>query len=171
MSSVRPLSLIAHFQKHYDELLRYLTRRTGDPERASDVAQETFLKLTHVDDAAVDVANPRAYIYRVAGNLVIDAQRRAYRTAWLNTDHAFPEAIADPVPSPEQAAVDRDALRQLDRALSELPPNARLALLLFRIDGLSHAQIAHRLGVSPSMVAKYLAQALKHCRDRVWATE
>jgi len=39
---------------------------------------------------------------------------------------------------------------------------------MFRVDGLSHREIAERLGVSESMVAKYIGQALRHCRDRLW---
>jgi len=38
---------------------------------------------------------------------------------------------------------------------------------MFRVDGLSHAQIARRLGVSESMVAKYIGQALRHCRSQL----
>ncbi|MCP6134986.1 helix-turn-helix domain-containing protein, partial [Klebsiella pneumoniae] len=53
----------------------------------------------------------------------------------------------------------------LDEALLQLPDKARQALLLNRVEGLTQAQIAQRLGVSESMVAKYIGQALRHCRD------
>ena len=46
-----------------------------------------------------------------------------------------------------------------------LPPNARRALLMSRIDGMTFAEIAAVLGVSESMVAKYIAQALRAGRD------
>ena len=52
-----------------------------------------------------------------------------------------------------------------DEALAQLSDNARQALLLNRLEGLTQAQIALRLGVSESMVAKYIGQALRHCRD------
>ncbi len=58
-----------------------------------------------------------------------------------------------------------EALAQLDVAMDQLPTNARLALLLNRLEGLTHAQIATRLGVSESTVGKYIVQAVRHCRD------
>ena len=62
--------------------------------------------------------------------------------------------------------LNRDAqLALLDRALRQLPEKPRQALLLSRVEGLTHAAIARRLGVSESMIAKYLAQSLRHCRN------
>ncbi|WP_407351533.1 RNA polymerase sigma factor [Luteimonas sp. R10] len=159
--------LIDSFLGLYDELVRHLRRRVGDSERARDVAQDTYLRLLDTESRQgrqEEIRDARAFIYRVAGNLAIDAARRDQRTSGEGEPDP---SLPDPVPDPEHRAVVDDRLRQLDRALRELPPNARLALLLFRVDGLSHAQIARRLSVSESMVAKYLAQALRHCRDRL----
>lgn len=126
------------------------------------------MRLAAVPAEAAAIENRRAYIYRVANNLAIDAMRRDGReAAWL-TSEAADEAIPDTAPSPERSAIDRDRLRRLEEALEAVPPKARLALVMFRVDGLSHREIAKRLGVSESMVAKYLDQALRHCRDRLW---
>lgn len=160
--------LIAAFREHYDDLLRFLARRTGDVERAADIAQDTYIRLAAIAPEAAGIENRRAYIYRVAGNLAIDTMRREGReAAWL-TGEEPDEAIPDPMPSPERTAIGRDRLHRFEAALETLPPKARLALLMFRIDGLSHKEIAARLDVSESMVAKYIGQALRHCRDRLW---
>lgn len=163
----RPSRLIERFLAIHDELRRHLRRRTGSPERAQDVMQDTYLRLLDCDAKQQDQAviqDERAFIYRVAGNLAIDAVRREVRTGGAGEPEP---GLADPAPGPEQHAHAQQRLARLDLALRELPPNCRLALLLFRVDGLSHAQIATRLGVSESMVAKYLAQALRHCRERL----
>lgn len=159
--------LLAVFRENYQELLRFLTRRTGDAERAADLAQETFVRLSAMPAATVDIENPRAFVYRVAGNLAIDAMRRESR---LQATFVAPDAgnvVPDSRPTPEGVALARDQLRRLEVALDELPPNPRLALLLNRVEGRTFAEIARQLGVSQSMVAKYLAQALRHCRDRM----
>ena len=158
--------LIDAFLSLYGELKRHLRRRTGDSTRAEEVMQETYLRLLETDSRQQQeqIRDERAFIFRVAGNLAIDVARREQRAS--GNGEPDPQQ-ADPIASPERNAIAQDRLRQLDTALRELPPNARLALLLFRVDGLSHARIAQRLGVSESMVAKYLAQALRHCRDRL----
>lgn len=158
--------LIDAFLGLYGELKRHLRRRTGDSSRAEEVMQETYLRLLETDSRVQQeqIRDQRAFIFRVAGNLAIDVARREQRAG--GNGEPDPQQ-ADPVAGPERNAIAQDRLRQLDEALRELPPNARLALLLFRVDGLSHALIARRLGVSESMVAKYLAQALRHCRDRL----
>lgn len=68
-------------------------------------------------------------------------------------------------PARENIYLSREQIALLDRALSQLPEKPRAALLMFRVDGLSHNEIAQKLGVSNSMVAKYIGRALKHCRD------
>jgi RNA polymerase sigma factor (sigma-70 family) len=160
--------LIAGFQDYYADLVRYLARRTGDPVRAADIAQDTYVRIA-TSGADMDmIGSERAYLYRVAGNLAIDSLRRDGRQAsWLSSEEPS-EDLIDPAPSPEQVAIGRDDLRRFNAALETLPAKARLALLMFRVDGLSHAEIAARLNVSNSMVAKYIGQALRHCRDAMW---
>ncbi|SDZ49362.1 RNA polymerase sigma-70 factor, ECF subfamily [Pseudomonas sp. NFIX28] len=157
-------SLLLSFQEHYDDLLKFLTRRMSDRQRAADVAQETYLKLLKVDQALA-VHNDRSFIFRVAGNLAIDTLRREQRLAANLSDGQDHAEAIDPAPAPEAALLATERLSLLDEALQQLSENARQALLLNRIDGLTQAQIAVRLGVSESMVAKYIGQALRHCRD------
>lgn len=162
--------LLASFQEHYADLLRFLARRLGDVEHAADVAQDTYLRLSNLP-AGQAIDEPRAFLFRVAGNLAIDRLRREKRLATLHADEEAANEICDPATSLEDALLASERLNQLDDALDQLPANARLALLLNRLDGLSHAQIAVRLGVSESMVGKYLVQAMRHCRDWLRRTE
>ncbi|MBK5000308.1 RNA polymerase sigma factor [Pseudomonas sp. S31] len=157
--------LLASFQEHYDDLLQFLTRRMSDRQRAADVAQETYLKLAKIDEQAVTVLHARSFIFRVASNLAIDALRREQRLAASHEDSDSAGEVACPAPAPEATLLARERLQMLDEALLQLPDNARQALLLNRVEGLTQAQIAQRLGVSESMVAKYIGQALRHCRD------
>lgn len=161
-----PMSgLLASFQEHYDELLQFLTRRMSDRQRAADVAQETYLKLVKIDAQDVSVLHARSYIFRVAGNLAIDTMRRENRLSANQEDSDLAGEVACPSPAPEAALLASERLEILDEALMQLSPNARQALLLNRVEGLTQAQIAQQLGVSESMVAKYIGQALRHCRD------
>ena len=156
--------LLASFQEHYDDLLRFLTRRMSDRQRAADVAQETYLKLVKIDAQAVPVLHARSFIFRVAGNLAIDALRRERRIAASHDEGEGVVNVACQAPPPEAALLAHERLQILDQALLQLPANARQALLLNRVEGLTQRQVAQRLGVSESMVAKYIGHALRHCR-------
>lgn len=156
--------LLASFERHYQDLLRFLFHRTGDVNDAADLAHDTYVRLSRVTEA---VENEKAYIFRVAGNLALDMRRRAGRRATWLSDEELDENVPEQMPSQEQQVIDRDRLERLDTALVELPIKARLALLMLRVDGLPYVEIAARLGVSESMVAKYIMQAVRHCRDHV----
>jgi RNA polymerase sigma factor (sigma-70 family) len=162
-----PYDLIGSFEAHYAELLRYLTRLTGNAERAADVAQDIYLRLTAVPEGGPVIQNPRAYLFRVAGNLAVDALRKEGRSAARAAPESLGVEVEDPLASPEAQLLARERVQLLDEALRDLSPKARQALLLSRLEGATFAQIAARLGVSESMVAKYIAQALRACRDRL----
>lgn len=157
--------LMSVYVRQWKVLRALLGRRVGSRELAEDALQETWLRLASMQQTA-PIQDRQAFILRVAGNIAIDLLRREKRhSSRCISDDAILEAVADSTPSPEIFAIDRDQLRYLVRALAELAPKPRKALLLNRCDGLPHAEIARRLKVSESMVARYLGQALRHCRD------
>lgn len=158
--------LMAVYVRQWKAFRSVLRKRTGSHELAEDALQETWLRLAGMKTSPAEIRDRQAFILRVAGNIATDLLRREQRhSSRCISDEDVLNAVVDACPSPEVFAIDRDQLRHLVRALAQLPPKPRAALLLSRCDGLSHAQIAGRLEVSESMVARYLAQALRHCRD------
>lgn len=159
--------LLAVYLERRPVLIRSFAARTGSQDRAEDIVQDIYVRLHALSDAnAAEVQNPIAFLYRIGGNLVLDAVRQGKRMA--ARDQAWTEAsgasldgvsIADQ-PSPEEAAWARLKLDQVARALEGFAPKARQAFRLHRLDGLTHAQIADRLGVSTSSVEKYLSAVL-----------
>jgi RNA polymerase sigma-70 factor (ECF subfamily) len=160
----------ALYRHHRSELLRFLIARTGDASEAEEVLQEMWVKLhrapiTHVTSA-------RAYLYRMAQNLVVDRlrerQRRMRRERlWLEQDRdvsAGHEDQADPTRSAEDALLDREETARLMSAIATLPEGARRAFDLHKLQGLSHAEVAARLGISKSGVEKHIAVAMKYLR-------
>ncbi|MEZ1376866.1 sigma-70 family RNA polymerase sigma factor, partial [Enterobacter hormaechei] len=66
-------------------------------------------------------------------------------------------------PSAEEQYLILEDLREIDRLLGTLSLKARRAFLYSRLDGMPHAEIAERLGVSVPRVRQYLAQGLRQC--------
>ena len=165
-SNNNPDALMSVYLQQLKYLRNMLKKRTSSHELAEDALQETWLRLSKIETHTYEVRDHRAFITRVANNIAIDLLRkeRRHHQACLS-DEEILQAVADTAPTPETYAIDRDHLRQLVYALLQLPPKPRTALLLARCDLLTHHEIAQRLDVSESMVARYLAQALRHCRD------
>jgi RNA polymerase sigma factor (sigma-70 family) len=158
---------IADFiQQHRDELSRFIVRKLGSEQLSSDILQDAYLRLAqHQTLAAID--NPRAFVFRVVANLVIDHQRLSANRLPHDVDEETLQAIPEELPDPETSYQHRQRLEAINKAMEELPENCRLAFYLNRVEGYSHAEVAERLQLSESMVAKHLARAMKHCRDRL----
>lgn len=153
------------YSEHGEELQRYLTRRLNCAQTAADLTQEVFVRLMRSETAGT-VENPRAYLYRIASNLLADHFRGVKRRADVAVTPLW-EAVADEAPSPERAVLTRDELRRLERAIEELPPRQRDVMLLHKFDGLSYEAIAERLGIAKNTVMVHMMRALAHCRERL----
>ena len=163
-SAARPL--LAAFEVYYDELLAFVRRRVNCPAFAADIVQDTYVRVAS-GGLPTSVANPRAFLYRVAGNLALDHLRReATRSAYVGPELS-PAEVSDPQPSAETAIESRQRLALLMRAVEELPPRCRQVFVLRKVDGLDQAEIAQTLGISRNMVEKHLRKALLHCALRL----
>jgi RNA polymerase sigma-70 factor (ECF subfamily) len=158
------------YRTYRADLLRFLTARTGDAGDAEDILQELWIRARQ--PGGVPIANGRAYLYRMAQNLVVDRLREQHRRMrrdrrWTdertdfaaNTDEAV-DAGADA----EAAILHREETALIASAIGNLPEGARRAFQMHKIDGLSHAEVAERLGISKSGVEKHMAVAMKYLR-------
>jgi RNA polymerase sigma-70 factor (ECF subfamily) len=109
----------------------------------------------------------------MANRLVLDRVREARRRSvreriWSDSEIADPGARErDCAPNPEEAAIAAQEALQVREAISVLPPRARRVLVLHKIEGASHREIADRLGISRSAVEKHMAVAMKHLRKQL----
>ena len=112
-------------------------------------------------DELLTPREPRAFLVAIAKGLLFDYFRRAaLEQAYLTELMLIPEAEQ---PSVEEQQMILDDLKAIDRLLGKLSTKARAAFLYNRLDGLSHAEIAGKLGVSVPRVRQYLAQGLRQC--------
>lgn len=164
MTGDRFRSLSQALEAHYGELRRYLLHRTGSSAVADDVIQETWLRARTTTAAMPD--NPRAYLYRMVGNVAIDIARRdaAQGKALAGV---VEEQMAVPAVLPDQAAEARQVMDILIAAIEDLPPKCREVFLLYRACGLTMHQISLQLGISRKTVEKHIARAMLHCGRRL----
>jgi RNA polymerase sigma factor (sigma-70 family) len=144
-----------------DELLLFLTRRTGRVA-AEDVLQDVWLNLRKRTDSAT-WREPRAVLFATAANLATDVGRRNATLDKHFLDDSIQEDVACPRPGPEAQVAAIDSLERLHAALMELPQKCQDAFLLNRLEGMTHVEIATRLGISTKSVQRYIERALHHC--------
>ncbi|MCY1263540.1 putative RNA polymerase sigma factor FecI [compost metagenome] len=155
------------FRLYQRELQQLARRRVSDGELAADLVQDTFLRYAGMDAKGRQaVESPRFFLWRILGNLIVDWRRGNARRGIAADLDEVQDELFDPRPSPERMLELTRQLQSLHAALAELPENCRSALLLNRLEGLGHIEIGQRLGVSASMVSKYIMQALRHCARR-----
>jgi len=129
--------------RHKDAVVSYLTRLTGHRDRAEDLGQETFLRLFRSAREYTEQGYLRAYLYRIATNLVRSEERRERRQRLLmpflsREEHAEPAA-----PS---GMLRRELTREVTAAVAKLPLRYRVPLVLHEIEGWSYVDIAQEIG-------------------------
>lgn len=154
------------FRNHNRMLIRFLQSKLQNEQEAREIAQEAYVRLLELDRTGA-VGFMRAYLFRIASNLAIDRLRS--RTARERLEVLRPELFEEAVdPAPVEARVlAADQMRVFWACLGELPLHHRQAFVLNRVEYLSTAEVAARLGRSERMVRRYLVHALIYCRYRL----
>src|SRR4051812_35917924 len=132
----------------------------GDPDEADDAAQDGFLSAL-VKLAQYDARRPFGpWLMRIVANAATDRRRRrtVRRTEPLNT------SLVGGGPRPDTAAIRSELGERLRAALLELPLRRRTAVVLFDVEGYSHAEISGILGIPEGTVRSEVFHARRRLR-------
>ncbi|MGH8499675.1 MAG: RNA polymerase sigma factor, partial [Methylococcales bacterium] len=158
----RPESVQAEtlYTEQYEKIRAFLMTRSRSADLIEEVLQELYLKLMGIEDWS-PIENAGAYLLRMAHNLLIDAARRQSRDdrRRMPQSRDAPELV-DQKPSPFEETWSVQRIEIFEQALAELPPAFREILLLNRVEGIPHSQIAKRFGRSISWVEKTIVRTL-----------
>jgi RNA polymerase sigma factor (sigma-70 family) len=145
------------FAQHYDALVRYLVRVTGDGDLAADLAQEAFIR--YVEKAPED-HNPKAWLFTVATNLARDDVRIRSRRLVLLSEVPDRAPMAAESPTVDEELESEERRDRVRRALDGMSERDR-TLLLMREEGFSHEEMAVAAGTTTKSVGTMLARAFK----------
>lgn len=160
---IRALSRL--MELYWRPLHAYVARTFGrGSDEAEDVVQETFIRAWELEEWDPGKGTVRAFLYRVARNLVLEAVRREEVRSRLDP------RVADGLPhpaTPEDRLGERELERALLRALATLPLRRREALVLVRFQGLSLQEAASLMGLGKQTVANHVTMALGDLREHM----
>lgn len=157
-----PLSTDFHtlYLDHHGWLQGWLRRKLGCGASAADLTQDTFVRLLARPDPFL-IRDSRAVLVTVARSVLSNHFRRQkLERAYLEALALVPEQL---MPSLEEQAILLQTLQELDRLMDGLDVPVRQAFLWFQLDGMPHAEIAERLGVSVTTVKRYIIKAGVQC--------
>lgn len=148
-------------------LRRHLARILGNSAEAQDIAHDAYLRVYPVVEKQA-AKKPEALLYTTARRLAFNSLKRR-RVAPFVPEPPQNERTASTSPGVVQQVMARQELQQLEQAIAQLPEGCRAVLLLRKIELLSHAEIAGRLGITVSTVEKQHARALRLLRASLTA--
>jgi RNA polymerase sigma factor (sigma-70 family) len=150
------------YDRYHRDLATFVRAIERDPEAAEDIVADTFVRLIDELRKGRTVDQPRAWLHRVAANLVIDGgRRRSVATRFLGrlVDHRT-------APAPDETILRGETRREVGDALAELPVDDRTALML-AAHGFSGREIAAALGRSELATRSLICRARIRLRERL----
>jgi RNA polymerase sigma-70 factor (ECF subfamily) len=148
------------FDKYFDDVRRYILYRSGNEDLATDIAQDTFMRLWE-KQMIVEPQTAKGLLYKIAGDLFISAYRKEQVSfKFFNTFKPFQKSH-----TPEDDITYKELLNAYDTALKTMPEKQRTVFLMNRIDELKYKEIANQLGLSVKAIEKRMNLALAHLKN------
>jgi len=156
-------ALVTRFAK---PLASYFRRRVDSPEDVADLVQEVFLRVARLPDVdAIEV--PDRFLFVVAANTLRDRQRRLAARGYPRHVPIDDLELESADFSPFRVLVGQEGIRQVERALRELPERTRDVFVLKLFEEYRMADVASALGISKRAAEKHYARALQHLQARL----
>ncbi|MBS7843865.1 sigma-70 family RNA polymerase sigma factor [Pseudomonas sp. 13B_2.1_Bac1] len=160
MSTLDPSTLHQLYSEHNSWLKGWLRVRLGNAADASDLAQDTFVRVMTARHTT-PIREPRGYLSAIARSLLIDkSRRRAIEQAYLQALALRPEPVEV---SPEVRLSIIEMLVSIDTLLDELGTRTREIFLAVQLEGLNYVAAGERFGVSVTTVKNHLVRAMTQC--------
>jgi RNA polymerase sigma factor (sigma-70 family) len=160
MASIDTAQLTALYQQQHRWLRSWLHRQLSCSHRAADLMQDTFMRLL-ASNEALEIRQPRPFLAKVARSVLSNHYRRArLEKAYLDALQTEEQSV---LPDLATQLIIFETLVRLDEALCALDVAVKQAFLWSQLDGLSHAEIAERLGISIATVKRHIVKAGARC--------
>ncbi len=163
----------ALLRRHRAAIHAFLCRLTGDPARAEDLAQETWLKVVAAAPRWERRARFTTWAFSIARNIAVDEARRAVHRATESLDAARPgsaplrDGVAADLPGPDRGAESALLRPKLEAALAALPLEQREVFVLREYAGVPFAEIAEITGAPVPTVKSRMRYALEALRSEL----
>lgn len=147
------------FETYRARVLTFVVNFIHSTADAEEIVQDTFLNLWQNKEKLIDVEHPRNYIYTIVRNKTlrylsnVARDEKMLKIVWANM-----QVEVNPI---EEGLLMRESSELIDRALAMLPEQKQKIFRMCREEGMSHQEIAIKIGLSKSRVKNIMVEALK----------
>lgn len=156
------------FSEIYDrcinKIYRFIFVKVNSKEIAQDLSSETFIKGWEAYKKNPKIKNPSAFLYKIAGNLVIDYYRQKGKNQFVSPEFV---SIADPNPGLEEKAALSSDLEGVKAVLADLKDDYQNVIIWRYLDELTVPEVAELMNKSEDAVRVTLHRALKSLKGKI----
>ena len=150
------------FDLYFDDVRRYVFYRSGDDDVATDIAQDTFLRIWE-KQMVIDEKTAKHLLIKISRDMYINRYHREKKAFnFFETYQLNEEGL-----TPEDQINFNDLQMAYENALKTMPEKQREVFLMSRIDELKYKEIAEQLGLSVKAIEKRMSQALDHLKTHL----
>lgn len=150
----------ALYDAHVDRVFRLVHRMAGDPDRTQDWVQETFIRGFERLHQFRGESSLSTWLCSIAVSITLNGLRRLRR---FREREVALEAAGTVGTMPREA--DPDLKTRLHRAIDDLPEGYRTVFVMHDVEGFTHQEIGHALGVQPGTSKAQLFRARARLRE------
>ena len=151
-------------------LMLFLRQNCRNKAEITDLRQEVYMRIYEAALKQIpDLAKP--FVLTTARNLLIDRIRQERVIPIELVTDLEVLGVASDQAGPDRIVLAREALRRLQNALDLLPPRAREAVILRKVEGLSRREIAARMQITEFTVNRHLTDGMRALADILYSEQ
>lgn len=147
------------FSSYFEDVRRYILYRSGNDEIATDIAQDTFLRIWE-KQMIIEPKTAKSLLFKIAGDLYVSQ----YRKDQVSFNFFNTYQVNGQSRTPEDELHFQELQKAYEAALKSMPEKQRTVFLMNRIDELKYREIADQLELSVKAIEKRMSQALEHLK-------
>src|SRR5579862_6750300 len=160
-------------ERERSRLRNFIRQRVADREDAEDILQDVFYELVEANRLLMPIEHVTGWLFRVARNRIVDVFRKKEpeKFSELEGEEDDRSPFEDLLPSlddgPDAVFARNVLLKELQRALGELPKEQREVFVAHELEGRSFKEMAEQTGVSMNTLLARKRYAVLHLRERL----
>jgi RNA polymerase sigma-70 factor (ECF subfamily) len=159
------LAYIEIYDRYKKPLQQHAYKKLGNMDEVEDILQELFIYLWDKRDTLILTSSLSGYLFTAVRNRIFNLYyKKQLETIYLDSLQDF---IDREEPATDLITREKECSSIIEKEISALPPRMKEVFLLSRKEGLTHKQIAERLGTSEQTVSTQIRNSLKILRVRL----